>query len=153
MIFLRKKIDESSYYELYSIASSSFTPPYTLTIPMIHLISTKTCETHQPIRTEHLPKRRLSFLNTSSYYAPHSTDTSSFNPGYALLIPSSHFRATTSNKSQQLTHLGDLPSTSFQIFNKPARTEHLSQRRQRRRWQILLPLLLPPLPLHSNKWS
>jgi len=37
-----RKINESSYYELYSIDKLSLTPPHTLTIPQLHAISTKT---------------------------------------------------------------------------------------------------------------
>jgi len=44
MIFL-KKIDEISYYELYSIATTSFSPPYATTIPQILSISTISNET------------------------------------------------------------------------------------------------------------
>ena len=44
-IFSKIKYDEISYYELYSIATSSFTPSHTLMVPLLHSISTKTCET------------------------------------------------------------------------------------------------------------
>ena len=43
--FFRKNNHESSYYKLYSIAITSFTPPYTLTINFVHPITTKTCKT------------------------------------------------------------------------------------------------------------
>jgi len=41
---------------LFDIVTSSFTPPYTLTIPLLPSITTTTCETQYPTRTEHLPK-------------------------------------------------------------------------------------------------
>ena len=53
-----KKINESSNYELYSIATTSFVPPHTITTPQLHAISIKTCKTQQLTRTEHLPKTR-----------------------------------------------------------------------------------------------
>jgi len=39
-------IDENSYYEPYSIATTSLTPPHTLTIPLPHSITTKNCKTY-----------------------------------------------------------------------------------------------------------
>jgi len=55
MIFL-EKINENIYYELYSITTSSSTPPHTLTIAVLHSISTKSNKTQQLTRKEHLPK-------------------------------------------------------------------------------------------------
>jgi len=40
------KLDEIIGYELYSIATTSFTPPHTLTINLLHSISTTRNETH-----------------------------------------------------------------------------------------------------------
>ena len=54
----------------------SFTPPQTLTIPVLHAISATSNETKKLERTEHLPKRRTS--DASSYYEPYSIATSSF---------------------------------------------------------------------------
>jgi len=102
------KIDEISYYELYSIATTSFTPPQTLTFFQLHSITTKTCKTQQQTCTEHLPKNCDS-LFTSSYYTPHSISTSSFTPRYALDIPSPHSIATSSNKTQQLMRTKHFP--------------------------------------------
>ena len=97
MIFFQKIINEISYYEVYSIATSSLTPPYTLKTPQLHATSTKTCETPQPTRTEHLPETTI---DTNSYYTPNSTATSSFTPRYALVIPYPHFISITNFETQ-----------------------------------------------------
>jgi len=47
--------DESSYYELYSIATPSFIPPHTLTIHRLYPTVIISNETQQPTRKEHLP--------------------------------------------------------------------------------------------------
>ena len=52
-IFRRK-----SYYELYSIATPSFTSPHNLTVLLRHDIATTSKETQKMTRTEHLPERR-----------------------------------------------------------------------------------------------
>ena len=54
------KINEINYYELYSIATSSFTPPHTLTIPLLHSISTTINKTQQLTHTKHLPETTTS---------------------------------------------------------------------------------------------
>jgi len=111
-IIFSKKIDYSSYYEVYSIATTSFTPPHTLTIPQLYSISTTTCETQQLTRTEHLPKTRAS-LNESRYFTSHSIDTFSFTSRYALDIPPPHFISATSNETQQSTRTDLLPHRRF----------------------------------------
>ena len=93
----RKKI-ENSYYKLYSIATPSSTPPYTIKIPLLHPASTITYETQQPTRTEHLPKNET--FDKNSHYKPYSIATSSFTPRYALVIPFPHFIATKSIETQ-----------------------------------------------------
>ena len=110
--FSEKNIDESSYYEVYSIATSSFTIPRTITIPLIHSISTASNKTQNPTLTDHLPETTTS-LDASSYYTPHSSTTSSFTPRYALAISPPHSKSTTGNEMQQpmRTHL--LPHHRF----------------------------------------
>ena len=53
---ISKSLDEISYYEVYSIATSSFTPPHALAIYFLQAISITSNETQQKTRTEHLPK-------------------------------------------------------------------------------------------------
>ena len=50
--------DENSYYELYSIATTSLIPPYTLTIHKLHFLSIASNKTQKLTRTEHSRKRR-----------------------------------------------------------------------------------------------
>ena len=62
--------NKNSYYELYLIVTSSFTPRNALTIPSPHFTSTTSNKTLQPTRTEHFPRHRfLSLLRscTSDY--------------------------------------------------------------------------------------
>ena len=54
MIFFPKH--EFSYYEPYSISTTSLTPKHPLTVRIKLSISIKTCETQQPTRTENLPQ-------------------------------------------------------------------------------------------------
>ena len=68
------KINESSYYEPYSIAYDNIGPRHALTIPVLHDISTASNETQQPTPTKHLPncdigQRNLSLHNAFDRYA------------------------------------------------------------------------------------
>jgi len=61
-----EKINESSYYELYSIATTSLTPPHAPTITVLQYISIISNETQQPTRTEHLPETRPTSLTKTA---------------------------------------------------------------------------------------
>jgi len=57
-IKINSVFDEISCYEVYSIDSTILTPLHTLTIPMIHSISTTSNEMQQQTCKKHLPKQR-----------------------------------------------------------------------------------------------
>jgi len=97
-------------------ATTSFTPPYAITIPLLHYRSTTTYKTQQPTGTDHLLKRRLH--RRKQILRILSIATSSFAPRYALAIPPSHFISTTSNKTQQLTRTELLPNAEFDSATK-----------------------------------
>ena len=64
---------ESSCYELYSIVTSSFTPPHTPTIPQLHFTSTKNLR--NAVADAYGAPAQKSDLHKSSYYTPHSIAT------------------------------------------------------------------------------
>jgi len=70
MIFSEKN-DENSYYEVYSIATPSFAPPNTLTIPLLYSIKQKLVKFSSRRVRSTSPK----LTDASSYYAPHSIAT------------------------------------------------------------------------------
>ena len=124
-----QKIDKSSYYKPYSISTTLSTRPNILTVPLLHSTTTKTYETQQPTRTEHLTKNATS-LNENSYYALNSIATSLLTPRYALTISSSLITSTKTCgtheriRTEHLPERNSLPSTKTQqlrtAFNRYA---------------------------------
>jgi len=104
------EIDESNYYELYSVDTAIFTPPHTITIHLIYSVSTKNFKTQQPTCTEHLPEQQpsqqLLLLRTlfDRYVLIHPTTH--------CPIPLLHSISTKNFKTQQPTCIEHLPKTT-----------------------------------------